>query len=225
MLPAMFIFTLISHSLTLVMPDYQSLLSNALSKFIPDIRTPYSEITDLKRENTSLKKENKALNNKLSNHIAKSKASKEVSQKIAKRLIRNVSINTGSILVESVPYLGVGTLIGVTAMDVNDACETMKDVNTILSNIGQEPDQLSTSEICSYTDQIPSPDMIANYWEQSTSNLKAAAAKKQNEVKEHIGTFHHDLGGFLAHLVERSKARWHKVMGFIKYLMFEHSWI
>lgn len=225
LLPVMFVFTLLSHSLTLLIPDYHSLLSNALSKLIPGVRPPYTELVDLKRQNTSLKQKNKALHKQLSNQASKNKASKAVSQKIAKRLIRNVTVNTGSVLVESFPYLGVGTLIGVTAMDVNDACETMKDINNMLANIGQEPDKHSASEICSYTDKIPSPQRIADYWEHSTSALKDAAERKQNQIKEHVGNFKHDLGGFMGYLVERSKARWQKVMGFIKYLMFEHSWI
>lgn len=230
LLPVIFIFTLISHTFTLFIPDYHSLLANSLSKLIPDIRTPYSEIADLKSKNTQLKnknlelnKDNDELKKKYTDQTAKNKASKQISKDIASRLLRNVSINTSSVLVESVPYLGVGTIIGVTAMDINDACNTMKDVNRILKNIGEEPDINTATKICKFKEKIPSREQIANYWENKTKTLKAAAERQQNKVKEHVGDIKHDLGGFIDHLIERSKARWKQIIDFIMYLIFEYK--
>lgn len=194
------------------------------------MRLPYSEIADLKKEKGMLTKENKklksknvAINNKYTKLKNNIKASKGISTKIAKRLIRNVSMNTGSVLVESVPYWGIGTVIGVTAMDVNDACNTMKDVNSILTKLGETADTNSVSTICSYADRIPNPQAVATYLDQSTDQLKKASHTKMNEVSKHVGDFNYHLGGFIDHVVTRTKKRWENTKGFLKYLIFEYK--
>ncbi len=169
LLPTIFVFTLISHSLTLLIPDYHSFLAQSLSKIVPNIRSPYTEIDDLKNKQAQ-----------------RGKVSKKVSQNISKRLLRNVSVNTGSVLVESVPYVGISTVIAVTAMDVKDACDTMKDMNTILSNLGEEGEQQSMTEICSYADRIPDSETIRRHWKENTQAIQVAASTTAEELESLI---------------------------------------
>jgi hypothetical protein len=47
----------------------------------------------------------------------------------------NVNI-FAAIPAEAVPYIGVGTMLAVTAMDIKDACDTMKDMDNLLIALG-----------------------------------------------------------------------------------------
>lgn len=56
---------------------------------------------------------------------------------VHKRLAKNVSRNIAALPGESVPYLGVGVTLAVTSLDIYDACQTMKDFNSLLVVMGQ----------------------------------------------------------------------------------------
>ncbi|NVK01167.1 MAG: hypothetical protein HWE12_06450 [Oceanospirillaceae bacterium] len=79
-----------------------------------------------------------------------------MSSRLAKRLTSNISVTVGSIATESIPLLGIATIIGVNIMDVNDACNTMGGMNDLLTVLRESPDESKANEVCAYRDQIPS---------------------------------------------------------------------
>ena len=60
--------------------------------------------------------------------------------------MRNATRNSSSVLAESIPYLGVAVVLGVTALDLHDACQTLKDMNEL--NAAFEQAQEDPSKVC-----------------------------------------------------------------------------
>lgn len=56
---------------------------------------------------------------------------------VHQRLAKSVSRNLAALPGEAVPYLGVGVTMAVTSLDIYDACQTMKDFNSLLVVMGQ----------------------------------------------------------------------------------------
>lgn len=61
---------------------------------------------------------------------------KKFSNRLATRSLANATRNLSSIAAEAVPIAGVAVVIGVTAWDLHDACETLKDINELNTAFG-----------------------------------------------------------------------------------------
>lgn len=55
----------------------------------------------------------------------------DTSQRIAKRTAKGAARNVGSVLGEAVPVAGIAVVVGATAWELSDACETMKDLQAL----------------------------------------------------------------------------------------------
>lgn len=71
---------------------------------------------------------------------------KKFSNRLATRSVVNATRNLSSIAAEAVPIVGVAVVIGVTAWDLYDACETLKDVNELNTAFGHQ--QEDSSKVC-----------------------------------------------------------------------------
>jgi len=150
----------------------------------------------VKDRNQHLLNQNKQLHKK---KIANKRAVKKLSQKISKRMVLNVSRNILSVPGEAVPILGVGLMIAVTASDVLDACNTMKDMDAIMLTLGGEGKDSNTNKICGQT--VPSEKEVL---------LKLAVTKRD------YAEMQHNLGGFLHHTQQETEKRlgdFNKVLG------------
>ena len=240
-LPLSLLAVLASHGLTLFIPNYHTLLANTLSKMVPDIRSPWTEIDDLTRRNSGLKEHNQKLttsNKKLTTKnseltTSNKKLSRKLdavaetptkfndfSKKLSARIVRNIGINTSSVLVESVPVYGTAIVIGVTAMDINDGCNTMNEMNELLVQLDQEPDTSGANKVCAYKNALPSRTDITQYWSQSIVNLKADTAARAQSLKQYTTDTNANLGGFIDHLVNDIKSKWAKFIQKVSELIF-----
>lgn len=105
---------------------------------------------------------------------ADAKHAKLVAQSVKARLTRTVVRNQAALPAEAVPYVGVGVAVSVTALDIYDACQTMKDFNTLLVRLGEgEPDP----EFCGT--QVPTVQEvmagIQGRWRESLQQVAAEA--------------------------------------------------
>lgn len=105
---------------------------------------------------------------------ADAKHAKLVAQSVKARLTRTVVRNQTALPAEAVPYLGIGVAVSVTAMDIYDACQTMKDFNTLLVRLGEgEPDP----EFCGA--QVPTVQEVMagvqSRWRESLQQVAAEA--------------------------------------------------
>ena len=214
-LPIALISTLASHGLTLLLPNYHALLTNALSHVMPNINAHNKNLDKLKKDNAKLKDKNKALDRRLTKH---STATTKFTDKLKTRLVRNVAVNTGSVLTESIPLYGAAVVVGVTAMDVTDACSTMNDINELLREVGQEPDIGQASKVCSSIDKIPSAKEIAEYWFSGVATLKSDTTARLQSLQTKVDASRIELGGFLHYLKEEVKLKWTKVIIWLKTL-------
>ena len=92
-----------------------------------------NQVKTLSKENKQLKKQNS--NFKKKEKIQKIKLAKahKITRNVAIRTAKNVTLNVTSIFGEAVPFLGIGLIVAVTAMDVHNGCETIKDTNKLLN--------------------------------------------------------------------------------------------
>lgn len=71
-------------------------------------------------------------------------------QKASKRLVArslvNATRNVSSVGAEAIPLIGTAIIVGVTAWDVYDDCETLKDINEMNSVFGHE--QEDQTKVC-----------------------------------------------------------------------------
>lgn len=111
-------------------------------------QTVKSKTADLEARNKQLKtnaeiqaKELDAVNaknRKLAQQIElNGKQAKDTVGAVHKRIAKGISRNLASIPSEAVPFVGIGVTLAMTTMDIYDACQTMKDFNTLLQAMGQ----------------------------------------------------------------------------------------
>lgn len=128
----------------------------------------------LARENAKLVASNKAIEQKridaerakkkiAAEHVALKRASeqqaltaKKISKRLAARSVANASRNVSSVAGQAIPFAGTAIIVGVTAWDVYDACETMKDINELGSAFGHERED--QTKVCGMP--VPSKEQV-----------------------------------------------------------------
>lgn len=125
---------LISNGLTLFNHQFYNALYSALSHLIP------------------ARWQKNSVSNKLSTKTKKLKAIKNktkiITQRVAKRTARNITANIAAIPAESIPAIGIGVVLAITAMDLHDACDDLKDMNELSSLMNLSTNNQETSKIC-----------------------------------------------------------------------------
>ena len=59
----------------------------------------------------------------------------EINERLAGRTSRMISTNLSSMPIEAVPYLGAAEIVGVTFMEVRDACLTLADTREMAQRL------------------------------------------------------------------------------------------
>jgi len=94
----------------------------------------------------------------------RSKSVKEISSKIVKRTIKTSKRSLVSLPLEAIPYLGVATLLTMTALELKTACDNINDIDSMNDEMGygevEVEDELDIRVICN--PDIPSLDSLIN---------------------------------------------------------------
>jgi uncharacterized membrane-anchored protein YhcB (DUF1043 family) len=147
------------------------------------------QVGTLTAQNSKLQFEHEALQTR---RVADAKKVKEVAGVVKARLAKGVVRNQVSIPAEAIPYLGIGVILGVSALDIYDACETMKDFNTVLLTLGEGEE---APDFCGA--KLPTKEAIVEAvrknWRESVDRAKvelqdAPAAVKQNVQQMSVPT-------------------------------------
>lgn len=97
---------------------------------------------------------------------------------IEKRIQKNIARNLAALPSEGVPAVSLGVGVAVTAMDIYDACATMKDFNSVLVEMGEV---VADQSVCGVN--IPSSaqvmTMLSTHWNSSLDTI-AKEAKQYN---------------------------------------------
>lgn len=97
-----------------------------------------------------------AKNQKLAQQMeVNGKQAKATAVTVHQRLAKGVSRNVAALPSESIPYLGLGVTLAVTSLDIYDACQTMKDFNSLLRMMGQGEEN---PDLCGQ--KVPTVDQV-----------------------------------------------------------------
>ena len=79
-------------------------------------------------------------------------AAERVTRSVAARAAGNATRNLTSVVAEALPYVGVAAMLSVTAWDLHDACQTIKEINELHVSFGVEV--VDETRVCGMT--VPS---------------------------------------------------------------------
>lgn len=135
--------------------------------------------SDLRSRNQDLTARNRQLDRQLDAQRIKTKST---AQRAATRATRASTRSIAAIPVESVPLLGVSTIIATTAWDIHDTCRLLEDMDEILLAFGEPPVQTGFRSLCQ---SIPVLEAHAKHYGQMTvADCRAAAVLAKERVFE-----------------------------------------
>jgi len=104
------------------------------------------------------------------------KVVQETYERISKRVALDASRNIASLPAEAVPYLGISVIATITAWELYDACETMKDLHELNSALNPLSTVQNYQRVCSI--KVPSSDEISQKIKYTTSETWEVATEK-----------------------------------------------
>jgi len=102
------------------------------------------------------------------------KAVQETTERISRRVATATARSVGSIAAESIPYIGIGAIVGVTALELDDACKTMKDLHAL--DVAFNPsaaNDADATEVCGQ--RVPTKEEVIAELKQSPAKAWEAA--------------------------------------------------
>ena len=93
-------------------------------------------------------------------HRALAGASSSISRRLAIRTAKGATRSVTSLAGKTIPYFGVASIVALTAYDVADACETLKDLNALAVAAGDEKGS-EEATVCSI--RVPSVDQLKTW--------------------------------------------------------------
>jgi hypothetical protein len=75
-------------------------------------------------------------------------AAKRTRKNILKRARKNVVRNIAMMPAESLPVLGVGVIVGLTALEVNDMCAIVEDIDALMGDLEVEIERSKSEQLC-----------------------------------------------------------------------------
>jgi biopolymer transport protein ExbB/TolQ len=142
------IFLLVTNVLAIANNAFHEKLYSLLSHF------PYQKLLSnstlnkrklIEAENRNLKKEKQQL---ISKRVEHQRLVRNYANKITSRISRNAIKNASSIMPQLLPGLGDALTISITALDVIDACNNIREINELQSIFEVEPIENHENEVC-----------------------------------------------------------------------------
>lgn len=115
-------------------------------------------------------------------HRTATLTAKKVSDRVATRSVKNAFRNAGSLAGEAIPYVGVGIMYAVTALDIQDACANLRDVNEM--NSAMELPLTDHTTVCGLT--MPSKEDVVAQVKSNWQDGYHKAASLINRGKEMV---------------------------------------
>jgi hypothetical protein len=123
-------------------------LADETAELDQNLRRARRELTDLSGETTELTAERARLSRRLANlEIQVNEIDgplrervSAINERLARRTSRMIATNTSSMAIEAVPYAGAAAIVGVTFMEVRDACLTLADTREMSELLSGEPE-------------------------------------------------------------------------------------
>jgi len=180
--------------ITLVNDSFHASVKSTLGPLLGDIvrspvvvkGSPHVMIDKLIKENEELRDKNKRLIHKSSELEKKHATLKNESdrkagyiqkalKRMANRSIVAATRNIASLPGESIPFLGTTLIVGVTAWDIYDYCENLKDLNVLNDVFGYQ--RVDQDTVCGI--EVPTREEVEAKMRQ---NLQAAYEKARGQI-------------------------------------------
>ena len=118
----------------------------------------------------------------------------DTTERVSIRTAKGASRNVGSVAGEAIPLAGIAVVVGVTALELKDACDTMNDLRALeLSTDPTLSEDNSVAEVCGL--EVPSN-------EQAWEAMKASPSHAWEEAK-----------GYIPELPEMPLPTWRDIIG------------
>jgi hypothetical protein len=102
----------------------------------------------------------------------------DTTKRVSARTAKGAARNVGSIAGEAIPVAGIAVVVGVTAWELKDACDTMKDLRALeLATDPKASEDPSVAEVCGL--EVPTK-------EQAWEVVKASPRQAWERAKEYV---------------------------------------
>jgi hypothetical protein len=142
-------------------------------------RTLAESNSDLAARNQRLATENTRLQDQISRQR---RATAGAARRIGQRAVRTTTRSIAAIPLESVPILGVSTIIATTAWEIRDTCSTLDDMAELHRYFGEEPDTSFAARACETVSLHGA--RVAHYGDMRESECRAEAEAARARVFE-----------------------------------------
>jgi hypothetical protein len=140
------------------------------------------ETEKLSRSNQTLKRQTDNLKKTIDK---KSVAIKGFSKRMVARSVAATARNLSSLSGQAVPILGVAVIAGVTAWNVHDSCETVKELNALNTELALEPHlEKDNQKVCGV--DIPSKEEILTEVQENWSAAYEEARIAINQAADKV---------------------------------------
>lgn len=153
------------------------------------------EVTELSGDLAAERVASKKLRNQLSDtgadlvtyrgkKMARSQAVELTADSISRRAVKTSSRSIGSMAGEAIPYIGTAVIVGVTALELKDLCDTLKDMSELKRSFTPgAPESEDEATVCAM--KVPTAQEL---WEVAKSSPETAwnAAKEATPSLEEI---------------------------------------
>jgi hypothetical protein len=110
------------------------------------------------------------------------KSIKKITSRISRRTVAGAVRNVGTTFGEAIPYVGVAVIVGVTSLELNDACNTVKDLNELEYELNiKGASDADVSLVCGL--EVPSKEEV---WEKAKNSPK----RVWDSAKESLNELH-----------------------------------
>lgn len=135
-----------------------------------------TELDDLSAKNRNLAKQSDELVQAQAKQAAKAKT---IATGVKARLTKSLARSTAAMPAEALPYISAVTAVSLFALDVNDACATMNDFNSLLKmmNAGEENPDMCGMKIPTTQEVMTS---AKTQWRSSLTSVADAARAAGN---------------------------------------------
>lgn len=107
------------------------------------------------------------------------KSLKKITSRISRRTVAGAVRNVGTTFGEAIPYVGVAVIVGVTSLELNDACNTVKDLNQLEEELDiRDVTDEDVSKVCGL--EVPTREDV---WAKAKDSPKQAWATTKDSLK------------------------------------------
>jgi hypothetical protein len=109
---------------------------------------------------------------------------KSMTRQLKARTVKTASRNVSSAVAEAVPYIGIPVMLAVTAADLYDACQTMKEIDALHRSIGLDIEE--TKDVCGMT--VPSLKHVFGHVKKRCEKSKECSASNVTVTEDERAT-------------------------------------